>query len=261
MIDIHTHVLPGIDDGSDRWETTLNLARAAAAEGITALIATPHHADGRYTNEAAAVTELTGIANERLAEADIPVRLLPGQEIRVHDGLLDAWQRGELLSLAGSRYVLLEMPSSRIPSRMEEWIYELGLMGVTAVIAHPERNAEVAKAPARLSRLVNAGAIAQITTHSLLGGFGKSVLRTSWSLCEAGLVHAISSDAHHPEHRGFRLREAYEAIRLRMGETWSDYYAGNASDIANDRSLAEPPPVPSRPTAPMSRFLSYFTRR
>ncbi|MFD0671472.1 tyrosine-protein phosphatase [Cohnella sp. GCM10027633] len=261
MIDIHTHVLPGIDDGSDSWDTTLKLVRAAAAEGITTLIATPHHADGRYANEAAAVEELTRIANERLAEEGIPVLLLPGQEIRVHDGLLDAWQRGELLSLAGSRYVLLEMPSSRIPIRMEEWIYELGLLGITAVIAHPERNAEVAKTPDSLSRLVNAGASVQVTTHSLLGGFGKSIERTSWSLCEAGLVHAISSDAHHPEHRGFRLREAYEAIRLRMGETWSDYYAGNASNIANDRALAEQPPIPSRTKASLSRFLSYFNRR
>ena len=94
MIDIHTHILPGLDDGADDWDETMNLARAAVSEGISTLIATPHHANGKYTNYAKDVLESVRQANERLTAAGLQLTVLAGQEIRVHDGLLDAWQQG-----------------------------------------------------------------------------------------------------------------------------------------------------------------------
>ncbi|RKP53835.1 protein tyrosine phosphatase [Cohnella endophytica] len=260
MIDIHTHILPGIDDGADSWEATLNLARAAVSEGITTLIATPHHANGRYTNFASEVQELTRLANERLVASGIPLSIAPGQEIRVHEDLLDAWQRGELLSLAGSMYVLIEMPSNHIPTKMEELIHELRVMNLTPIIAHPERNAEIVKSSDRLARLVDRGACAQVTTHSLLGGFGKQIEKTAWSLCKSGLVHVISSDAHHPERRGFRLREAYEAIGRRMGEPWADYYFANAQCVADNRDFGMQPKVQVPSKSSISRLFSFFYR-
>ncbi|WP_341279919.1 CpsB/CapC family capsule biosynthesis tyrosine phosphatase [Paenibacillus sp. FSL H8-0537] len=241
MIDIHTHILPGIDDGAARLEDSVALARAAAAEGIKTIIATPHHHNGRYVNPAQAVEELTRTLNELLQELDIPLVVHTGQEVRLHQELLDHFQQGSLLTLAGSSYMLLELPSSHIPKNTEQTVYELGLLGVHAIIAHPERNAAIIQQPERLEELVRLGAFGQVTSHSLLGAFGKSVERASWKLCEAGLIHLVSSDAHHVERRGFRLKEAYDRIQKVMGAEWSDYFQQNAALLLRDEALADAP--------------------
>lgn len=261
MIDIHTHILPGLDDGANDWEDTLNMARAAVAEGITTLVATPHHANGRYDNKAVEVKEHTRLINERLIAAGVPITIRPGQEIRVHDDLLEAWHREELLPLAGSEYVLIEMPSSRVPKEMIELIHELRILNLKPIIAHPERNAEVAKQPERLAELIEKGAFAQVTTHSLLGGFGRRIEQSAWSLCRSGLIHVVSSDAHHLERRGFRLREAYDAIRERMGEQWESYFLNNALCVAEDRPFAGKPNAVPSTDGVLRRFISYFSGR
>ncbi|MNZ95225.1 Tyrosine-protein phosphatase YwqE [compost metagenome] len=260
MIDIHTHILPGLDDGAADWSDTLSMARAAAAEGITSIIATPHHANGKYTNSAENIIELVQIANDRIKAEGIAITLRPGQEIRVHDELLEGWDRGELLTLASSRYILVEMPSSRIPRGMLELIHELKLMGLIPVIAHPERNAEVAKHPERLSELIAQGAVAQVTAASLLGGFGRRVEQCAWLLCRQGLIHIVSSDAHHAVRRGFRLRESYEAVRVRMGEQWEHYMLDNAQCIAENRVFSAMPPITSAGDSPFRRLLSLFSK-
>lgn len=257
MIDIHTHILPGLDDGAASFEDTSNMARAAISEGITTIIATPHHANGTYTNTADNVAEHTHSVNEQLMAAGVPVTIRTGQEVRVHDDLLDAWHRGEILPLAGSSYILVEMPSSRIPKAMYELIHELCLLKLKPIIAHPERNAEVVKHPERLAELIEAGAFAQVTTHSLLGGFGKRIEQSAWSLMKDGLIHIVSSDAHHVERRGFRLREAYDSIERRMGEHWVSYLQSNAQSIIEDKPFRIQPPAASSKGV-VRRFLSYF---
>ncbi|TFE28187.1 tyrosine-protein phosphatase [Cohnella luojiensis] len=259
MIDIHTHILPGLDDGAANWEETLNLARAAATEGISTIIATPHHANGRYTNRAIEVAKHALRINEQLKAAGVPVVIKTGQEIRIHDDLLDAWYREELLTLAGSNYVLIELPSSHIPSKIHELIHEFHVMKLKLIIAHPERNAEIVKYPERLAQLVDEGAFAQVTTHSLLGSFGRQIERTAWSLCKSGLIHIVSSDAHHPDRRGFRMREAHAVIRERMGEHWENYFLNNAFCIVEDKPFgSQPSEAPSSKRA-LHRFLSYFS--
>ena len=237
MVDIHTHILPGLDDGAPDLEQALSMARAASAEGIRKIIATPHHANGVYNNPAESVREAVEKLNGELKREGIPVELFPGQEIRVHDDMLDAWARGELLTLADSQYILLEMPSSRIPSKMFEWVHELRLMGLHPIIAHPERNAEVVKNPGRLAELVEAGCYAQVTTHSLLGGFGKKIEEVAWSLCKQGLIHAVSSDAHHLELRGFKMSETYNRISHYIGDSSTEYYKQNASNILDNKPI------------------------
>ncbi len=259
MIDIHTHILPGLDDGASDWDDTLKMAQAAVAEGITTIIATPHHANGRYDNPATDVRERVSRANERLTAEGVPVTIASGQEIRVHGDLLDAWHRGELLTLADTAYVLIEMPFSHVPKNMKELIHELGILRLRPIIAHPERNAEIAGRPRLLAELIELGACSQMTTHSLLGGFGRQVRQAAWTLCESGLVHLVSSDAHHPERRGFRLREAYGAIRERMGEPWEDYYKRNARCVAEDIPFDGPPSSTVPEDTVLRRLISFFT--
>lgn len=260
MIDIHTHILPGIDDGAANWNDTLNMAKAAVAEGITTIIATPHHANGRYTNTADEVLELIRHINEQLTEEGIPISIRSGQEIRWHKDWLEAWFREELLSLADSSYVLIELPSARIPEEIYELIHELNILKIKPIIAHPERNAEVMKHPERLAELIDLGAFAQVTTHSLLGGFGRRVEKLAWTLCKSGLIHIVSSDAHHVEHRGFRMREAYIEIRKRMGEEWENYYLSNAQNILENRPFESIPAKEPLSEGVLHRICSYFQK-
>lgn len=248
MIDVHTHILPGIDDGAADWEHSIKLARAAAAEGITGIIATPHHYDGKYSNDAETVKALTDELNGKLTELDIPVRIQPGQEIRAHNDLIFNWQTGKLLPMGESSYVLIEMPSSQIPKTMEQFVHELRLLGVRVVIAHPERNAEVVQNPDRLAELVELGAYAQVTTHSLLGGFGRGIEKSAWTLCRRGLIHIVSSDAHNLEWRGFRMKDAYERVEQELGPAWRRYFERNAQALWNGRSITDQPTIP-QPTA------------
>jgi len=241
MIDIHTHILPGIDDGAADWNDTLNMARAAVAEGITTMIATPHHANGRYNNIAVEVVEYTRHINEKLIEEDVPITIRSGQEIRWHHDWLEAWFRKELLPLADSSYVLLELPSTRIPNEIYELLHELNILKLKVIIAHPERNAEIMKHPERLAELIERGAFAQVTTYSLLGGFGRRIEKMAWLLCKRGLIHIVSSDAHDVERRGFRLREAYEVIGERMGKQWENYFLNNAACVLDDRPFGSTP--------------------
>lgn len=260
MIDIHTHILPGLDDGAESWDDTLNMARAAVSEGITTIIATPHHANGKYTNIAVEVVEHTQRVNTQLIAAGVPVTIMSGQEIRVHDDLLEAWQREELLCLAGSNYVLIEMPSSHIPRAMNELIHELHIMKLKPIIAHPERNAEVMNNPERLAEMVEEGAYAQVTTHSLLGGFGRRIEQSAWSLCRSGLIHIVSSDAHHPERRGYRMREAYGVIRERMGEQWENYFLNNAQCVVANKPIGSIPAAAPSTESAFRRLLTYFNK-
>lgn len=259
MIDIHAHILPGLDDGAATWDDTLDMARAAYAEGITTIIATPHHANGTYINLAEDVARHTYSVNAKLIEAGVHIAIMAGQEIRVHNDLLEAWFRQELLPLAGSKYVLLEMPSSRIPKAMIELIHELNVMKLVPIIAHPERNAEVVQHPERLSELLEVGAYAQVTSHSLLGGFGKKIEQSAWTLLKNGSIHLVSSDAHHIQRRGFRLREAYDMISNRMGEQWVNYLQSNSQSIVEDKSFGIQPINRPSTKGGVRRFFSVFT--
>ncbi|MDI4650313.1 tyrosine-protein phosphatase [Cohnella hashimotonis] len=243
MIDIHSHILPGLDDGAQDWEDALALARAAAAEGIETIIATPHHANGEYDNLGPNIVAAVEAMNERLMAEGIGLTVRAGQEIRVHDDLLDAWARGDLLTLAGTRYILIELPTSRIPRGLSELLHELKLLNLSPIIAHPERNAEIVSHPERLAELVAAGAYGQVTTHSLLGAFGKRIEQASWQLCREGLIHLVSSDAHHVTKRGFLLQESYCKINRLLGVNFELFFRKNAESVLYNGDMSPHPPI------------------
>lgn len=236
MIDIHTHILPGLDDGSRDLEESLAMAKEAVREGIDTIVATPHHANGKYWNDSTQVRSAVSSLREALEKENIPLNVVEGQEIRVYQELLDDIQSGSSITLAGSSYILLEFPSSRIPDRIEDLIHELKLLGLTPVIAHPERNAEIARQPDRLLRLIRLGALSQATSHSINGLFGKSVQECSISLCRRNMVHFISSDAHNLSNRAFGLGSAYDAISNVLGYEYVDYYQSNAESLIRSQT-------------------------
>lgn len=253
IIDIHSHILPGIDDGAETLMEALLLAKAAADDGVTDIIATPHYGNGAFMNRAQDIREAVRDFNAELERNGIALTVHAGQEIRVHHGMLDAWHRGELLTLADSNYILLEMPGSSVPPQMKAWIHEFRVLGLVPVIAHPERNLDIMDDPRLLEELVAQGAVAQMTTHSLLGAFGPKIRKTAWELCRLGKVHFLASDAHHPKKRSFRLREAYEAIRSELGEAAANTFYGNPVKMMRCERVEAVPE--SRKRGWLSKFL------
>ncbi len=212
MIDLHSHILPGVDDGARTLDDSLGMAEAAVADGVRVIAATPHVRDDHPT-EAATMERLVAELRGALAEAGIPLDVRPGGEIDLD--WLDRLSPDELarFGLGGNpAYLLVEFPYYGWPLGLEALVLDLRARGVTPVIAHPERSAEVQAAPERLRPIVLAGALVQVTAASLDGRIGKRVRATGLELVERGLAHLIASDAHAPEVRGIGMSAAAAAV-------------------------------------------------
>jgi protein-tyrosine phosphatase len=200
-IDLHCHLLPGIDDGAPDWDATLAMAKLALADGIRTIVATPHWPiDGGQTG-GARVRELVAEAQERLRAAELPLRVLPGHELQIISNIESALESGEALPLADSRFVLLETPYFELPPYLRDMIFRLESQGYQPVLAHPERNPNVQHDLRCLESLVDAGCLLQVNAGSILGQFGPRPRRTAENLLARGWVQVIASDAHSPTTR------------------------------------------------------------
>jgi protein-tyrosine phosphatase len=212
LIDLHAHILPGLDDGVATVEEACELARAAAAEGITAIVATPHVRDD-YPTTAAQMEAAVAALRDQLAAAGISLEILPGGEIAIDR--LELLGRDELrrFTLAQSdRYLLLEFPYGGWPLALEAALWKVQTAGLVPVIAHPERNREVQERPDRLAPLVEAGAVIQITAASVDGRLGRSSRVAAQALLKAGWAHVLATDAHGPAIRAAGLADAVAAV-------------------------------------------------
>ncbi|MBY0013613.1 tyrosine-protein phosphatase [Paenibacillus typhae] len=259
MIDIHSHILPFMDDGAADWEAALSMAQDAVQDGISTVVATPHHANGVYMNPAPAIGQAVELLNERIRQAELPLLVLPGQEIRVYGDLLNDLEQGELLTLANTRYILLEMPSSRVPRTMEETCHELVIQGFVPVIAHPERNAEIASNPVKLERLIELGAVGQVTAQSLAGTFGSKLQKLSIDLCRRNAIHVIASDAHDNSHRPFGLSEAFKVLEKELGDVACDKIRQNSQKIIDNEELIRV--IYSNSGKKLHRMFGFFSRK
>jgi protein-tyrosine phosphatase len=212
MIDLHSHILPGVDDGPATLEESLEIARSAAAEGIRVIAATPHVRDD-YPTQPGTMERLLAELRAAIQAEGIPIDVRPGGEIAID--WLDRLSEGDLVrfGLGGSpHYLLLEFPYAGWPLSLHEWVFRLVTRQITPVIAHPERNADVQANPDELRPLVDAGALVQITAASLDGRIGRSSRAAAIALIERGLAHLLASDAHTPDVREAGLRAAAEAV-------------------------------------------------
>lgn len=222
MIDIHCHILPGIDDGAKDEEASIAMAKAAVAQGIQTIIATPHHQNGSYTNTKTSILENVQALNNLLQEEGIPLTILPGQENRLFGEMVSDLQSGELLTLTNeTNYLFVEFPSGSVPRYAKQMLFDLQVAGVKPIIVHPERNREIIEHPSILFDLVQRGALTQVTAASVIGKFGKNIQKFTHQLIEANLTHFIASDAHNTTSRGFCLDDAFQHVKERYG---SDYH-------------------------------------
>jgi protein-tyrosine phosphatase len=196
MIDIHLHILPGVDDGPETIQESLALARALVEEGVHTAIATPHYNDEFPPRSAAEVQECVHDLQHELDRQNIPLRLFAGHEALLKPGLVEDIQAGRLATLNGGRYLLLELWNSAWLPETERVIFTLRAFGIVPVIAHPERCRAVQKDLHRLAALLQQGVLAQIAASSLIGMQGNTARRTAEDLLKKELIHCIASDAH-----------------------------------------------------------------
>ncbi|MCE7791177.1 tyrosine protein phosphatase [Salipaludibacillus sp. CUR1] len=242
MIDLHCHILPGLDDGAQTEEDLLAMAHAAMEDGITTIVATPHHMNGSYENTKGMIEKATETANRLLKQKGLDLSILPGQECRLYGELIEDIDKGEILSLNHSTYVFVEFPSAQLPRFSRKLLYDLQLAGKVPVIVHPERNQVFMKKPDMLHDFVKNGALTQVTAASVAGKFGKKIASLSLDLVEANLTHFIASDAHNTTNRTFHMTDAYNVIEKEFGNDLVYLFKENAHLlIENQHVMIEPP--------------------
>lgn len=212
MIDIHNHILPGLDDGPETAEESLELAEALVRAGFTAAVTTPHVLPGLYENTREAILEAVAGLKERLAAERIPLEIYPGSECRITPELPERLEKGELVTLGDSgRYLLVEFPMHELPAYAADVLFRLQLGGVRPVIAHPERHGFFRENRELLAGFVERGALVQVTAGALTGLFGPAEQKAVGRWLKDGLVHFVATDAHSD---GRRLEAAQKAAEL-----------------------------------------------
>jgi protein-tyrosine phosphatase len=212
MIDIHCHILPGIDDGASDTETSIAMARIAANDGIHTIIATPHLTSSAYPKKK--LLDAVALLNNALQQNNIPLTVLFGAEVQAHIALSVA----DHFCLAESSFLLMEFPSSYLPVDAIELISELTARSITPIIAHPERNIKIGHEPWQLNVLLEMGAKIQITADSLTGKMGMAAKNCAEYFMQNGQVHYLATDSHGPGFREPILSKAVKQAARIIGE-------------------------------------------
>ncbi len=218
MIDLHSHFLPGIDDGAKDWGATMAMLEEAERDGVSCAVATPHYHTGVFAPPGPEVKAILEEAREKARDAGLAIRLEAAHEIRGMAGVIPRIRSGEILAYPGGMYLLLELPSNEIPLYIENLLFEIEVGEMTPLLAHPERNRALAKSPERLEELVERGVRTQITGASLLGMYGPSAEEAARVFLARGLVHVVASDGHLPQLRPMILSDARVAVGDLIGE-------------------------------------------
>lgn len=238
MIDLHCHLLPGVDDGSKSMDISLKLANDAVRDGIDYALLTPHHMNGVYLNHKKAVIQQTQEFQVELDRHKIPLKVFPGQEVRINGDLLTALDQDDILFAdEGGRYLMLEFPDDDVPSYTSTMIYELMQRGIIPIIVHPERNTKIMKKPDILYRLLNRGCLSQITAGSYVGAFGYKVQKFSKQLIQTGQAYVFASDAHDLPNRKYEMTNAFAKLNHEFGNDYVSQFNENAKRIINGDNI------------------------
>ncbi len=218
MIDLHCHILPGVDDGPVSIQESLDMAKQAVADGIQTLVATPHSFNGIYLNPFQDVEDNVNRLRRALAENQINIEVCVGSEVHICTGLAQKVMAKEVATVNDTRrYVLVEFPLHVIPPGSQEELFQMKLNDITPILAHPERNPIFQNHPDRLQYFVDMGCLVQITAMSITGLLGEDAMDCAHTLLEQRQVHVIATDAHSPDNRPPLLSLAVEASARILG--------------------------------------------
>ena len=215
MVDLHCHILPGIDDGPDSIDVSLAMAETAIADGITHVVATPHSSN-EYRFDYLRIRELRDELQVKIGSS---LLLATGCDFHLNPENLAALRADPPRFCINQKdYLLVEFNEYSIPPSMDQTLHEIQLLGLRPVITHPERNAILRRQTERLARWVRLGCSVQVTAGSLLGVFGAGAQKDAWRWMADGLVHIVASDAHNTGRRPLKLRPAFDLVSEQLGE-------------------------------------------
>lgn len=253
FIDIHNHIIPYIDDGSDNITTTKAMLQIASDEGIGKIIATPHFIYGDVNNTAEHIIE-SGVESTNVAR-EKGIELMFGSEVFICPELCSLVQDGTVCRLNNSRYILIELPMLSVPDYTTDILFNLQLMGYVPILAHPERNKVFQNNRDQLFKFVERGILAQINATSITKLYGKDVQKIAMKFIESGLAHFIASDAHTNRGRAPRMARAYDIITGEFGkELANSLFIENGQAVIDNREIVVKAPVKKKSNFLVSLF-------
>lgn len=235
FIDIHCHILPGLDDGSDILKESLRMIALAGSDGTSGMVATPHVVKGVYDNTSEGIEK----ASSELDSISDQVRIYPGAEIRIDRDIAERLRKREIPLINGKNHILLELPAQVIPpvGELQKLILALRRRGIITILAHPERNIPLARNPSIMERLIKAGSLFQVTSTSITD---PNLQGLAMKMIKKGYIHAVASDAHDLQKRPPILSKAFERISKRFGyETADNLFRLNPLKIIHGEKIAE----------------------
>jgi protein-tyrosine phosphatase len=245
LIDLHCHILPGLDDGPGVLAESLEMAELAAADGIRGIVATPHTLNGVYDNPRATVRQALVRFRRALLKKGLALDLYPGTDTHLAVNMMEKIATGAAVTINETgKYILMEFPHHTLPLGAEEALFELSANDITPIITHPERNFVIQSDPEMLYAFVNMGCLVQITAMSIVGGFGGKAMESARIMLELRLAHIIASDAHDAIRRPPVLSPAVKAAAdiLECQEEAEDMVLGRPKAIIEGRTLQIPEP-------------------
>jgi len=243
MIDLHCHILPGLDDGAADVNEAAAMARIAAADGIETIVATPHFdgVDRSFPSRAVVARDQLQVA---LQEHELPVTVLLGFELLLTPSLLEWGTDLRSLGLNAGQYLLVELPQGFWPPYLHDVLFRLQGLGARPILAHAERYDAITRNPDLAAELTERGVYLQVNSHSLLGLHGSAAQRSARALIERGVVHLVASDAHASTGRTPSLRAAHEHLSRTLGPASAmALVRDNPASVVADADLSIPPPA------------------
>ena len=238
MIDFHSHLIYGVDDGSKSLNMSLEMLKIAEREGVEYICATPHFISEEFEIGRGEYNEKLDRLILASKEAKFNIRILSGLEIYMHPNLPKLFKEKEIWGINDSEYLLIELPMGQFPMYTEDIFYELMLLGVKPILAHPERNLKIMKNHDLIINLINQGVLMQINAGSLLGDYGKEVKKTAHEFLKRNMIHILGSDGHNITSRKTKLKESYEIVKHENKELYN-WIIENQTNIINNISMSE----------------------
>lgn len=244
MVDVHSHIVFGVDDGAKTIEDSIEMLKEAQKAGFTDVILTPHYIEGCYEVEMTTILEKIERIKEQLEKEKIPIQIYVGNEMYITSDIMTLMDTKKASTLNQTRYVLFELPMNTECVNLTEVVYQILSAGKIPIMAHPERYSWVQKDPNKLIPLIEDGVLLQANYGSVLGQYGKTCKETVKILLEHQMIHLLGSDVHRPNHIYLKIEEAMHIIQKWIGEEAYTYLSTvNAQKVLQDEVIDIPNPL------------------
>lgn len=235
FVDIHSHIIPALDDGAKDKRAAVEMMRLASIDGTTHIVATPHYISGEVENNSNIVHEKCRELQKLAGSEGIDLTIYSGSEVFISPDVPELFDKGIICTINDSSYILIELPMAGIPLYTDDVLYRLQLKGLIPIIAHPERNRDIQKNPGILLSLVKRGILAQVNSSSITGVYGRRIHKVVMNLIEIGLIQFVASDAHTIRGRSPKLLKSAAIVQKEFGQEMVDslFYRNGMTVLEN----------------------------